>query len=88
MKSLICKSLLPALFLTSLISHAQEMSKSLKPTADDARKIVFRKSAAMEDENFMMRWKFLVKQAGEKAPDFTIRYLNGDLFNLYKELKK
>ncbi len=74
--------------LLPLQLFAQKKNASLAPTPEDSRPIVFKKSAAMQDDNFMMRWKFLVKKRGDKAPDFTIRYLNGKPFNLYEELQK
>lgn len=85
MKNLLLKISLFLLLLSVQLLHAQ---KSLKPTPDDSKQIVFKKSAAMEDQNFMMRWEMLVKPRGEKAPDFTIRNLKGKEFNLYEELKK
>lgn len=88
MKNLRRNSTLIFLLLTACLLHAQKHSRSLKPTPEDASPIVFKKSDAMEDHNYMMRWGIMVKPAGEKAPDFTIRHLNGKTFNLYNELKK
>lgn len=70
------------------VFHGQNKIRSLKPTADDKKRVEVSKSAAMVDHNYMMRWDILVKQPGEKAPDFTIRHTNGKTFNLYQELDK
>lgn len=88
MKNLLLHSSLICLLLSANLLHAQKKEKSLKSTPDDAAQIDFIKSAAMEDHNYMMRWDILVKQPGEKAPDFTIRYISGKTFNLYEELEK
>lgn len=76
------------LFVSVHLLSAQKKIKSLKPTPDDSKQLEFKKSDAMEDQNFMMRWEMLVKSAGEKAPDFTIRSLDGKVFKLSEELKK
>ncbi|MCB0631268.1 MAG: deiodinase-like protein [Saprospiraceae bacterium] len=88
MKSLLLSSTLIFLLLSANLLHAQNKVKPLKSTPDDSKQIEFKKSAAMEDHNYMMRWDVLVKQTGEKAPDFTIRHLNGKTFTLHEELKK
>ena len=67
---------------------AQKKTHALKPTPDDSREVLFKKSDAMVDYNYMLRWEVLIKSAGEVAPNFTIRYLNGKEFNLYQELEK
>lgn len=67
---------------------AQKKTTSLKSTPDDSKEVLFKKSDAMVDYNYMLRWEVLLKPAGEVAPNFTIRHLSGKEFNLYKELEK
>lgn len=77
----------PYLLFLLLPTHLIQ-AQALKSTPEDSKQIVFKKSDAMEDHNYMMRWELLVKPTGENAPDFTIRDLKGKPFNLYEELQK
>lgn len=85
-RPLIFAMILFSFSLNSLL--AQKRTNSLKSTPDDSKKVLFKKSDAMVDYNYMLRWEVLIKTSGELAPDFTIRHLSGKEFNLYQELEK
>ncbi|MCB0661700.1 MAG: hypothetical protein KDC24_03085 [Saprospiraceae bacterium] len=49
--------------------------------------IKVQKSVAMEDANFLATWDAIIPKPGSKAPDFTLFSKEGQVFNLYEELK-